>query len=154
MDIEIIKAKPEHTEAVSRICAEGWQQTIEGKYSIEEQKKTIEKWYNYDRVRSDIEKGVYTHVALVDGQVAGTIGGILNKNENKSEIYVFYVDQVYRYKGIGRKLLDVFTQAHMKEGATEQYVSVEEDNMLGIPFYEARGFRKKEGEKRYSRTLK
>lgn len=85
------------------------------------------------------------------GEVVGTIGGVLTDGR-LSEIYVFYVDAAYRYQGIGKKLLDTFTLEHVKQGATKQVVSVEKGNTLGIPFYEARGFRLGEN-KRYWRIL-
>jgi len=49
MKISITKASPEHTEAISRICASGWLQTVKGKYSEEYQKKTVDYWYNHQK---------------------------------------------------------------------------------------------------------
>ncbi|MCG5103371.1 GNAT family N-acetyltransferase [Oceanobacillus alkalisoli] len=74
-------------------------------------------------------KGTYTHVALVNGKVVGTIGGGMT-GPDVSEIYVFYVDDNYRYKGIGAKLLKAFTKKHIERGAKKQYVSVQEGNDL------------------------
>lgn len=50
------------------------------------------------------------------------------------------MDEHYRYKGIGKKLLEAITKEQLKWGIKRQWVSVQEDNQLGIPFYEARGF--------------
>ncbi|SET64220.1 Acetyltransferase (GNAT) family protein [Oceanobacillus limi] len=97
-------------------------------------------------------KGTYTHVAIADDKVVGTIGGTISEPDI-SEIYVFYIDESYRYKGIGTKLLNAFTTEHIKKGATEQYVSVQEGNKLGIPFYESRGFKQSDEDKRYWRKL-
>jgi|SRR5690625_3100029 len=151
MNISIVKAAPEHTKDISRICSIGWQQTVQGRYSEAYKRENVQYWYNHKRVLNDILTGVYTHVAIVDGLVVGTIGGIINE-QGTSEIYVFYVDEAYRYKGIGTKLLDTFTKVHMEKGATEQYVSVEEGNELGIPFYKSRGF-KRTRNKRYWRQI-
>ena len=54
---------------------------------------------------------------------------------------MLYVDETYRYKGIGRLLLEALTELQKEQGAAKQWVSVQEDNQHGIPFYEARGFR-------------
>lgn len=151
MNISIIKATTEHVKEISRICSIGWRQTVEGFYTEEYQIKNVEFWYNHKRVAEDIVKGTYTHVALVDGRVAGTIGGTITE-PGVSEIFVFYVDDVYRYKGIGRTLLDAFTKEHLKQGATEQ-LSVQEGNELGIPFYKSRGFQQKEQNKRFWRRI-
>lgn len=125
MDITILKAAPEHTKEISRICSIGWRQTVQG---------------------------AYTHVAIVDGKVAGTIGGAIT-SPGIGEIYVFYVDESHRYKGIGAKLLEAFTKQQIEKGAIEQYVSVQEGNELGIPFYKVRGFQQQEKNERYRRKL-
>ncbi|GAA0459593.1 GNAT family N-acetyltransferase [Alkalibacillus silvisoli] len=152
MDISITKAEPEHTEEISSICSIGWRQTVQGIYSEEYQIKNVEYWYNLKKVKEDIVKGVYTHVAMVDQTVVGTIGGVMTE-PSASEIYVFYIDENYRFKGIGKKLLDAFTKDHIRKGATDQYVSVQDGNSLGIPFYKLRGFQQKAENERYWRKL-
>lgn len=139
MSILIVEANFQHIEDISRICSIGWQQTIAGKFSENYQNETIDYWYSHDKIKSDIENGTYTHVALVGNKVVGTIGGTMTE-DGASHVYVFYMDEVYRYQGIGRQLLEAFTNQHKELGATEQWVYVEEGNKLGIPFYEARGF--------------
>ncbi|GGN58087.1 GNAT family N-acetyltransferase [Oceanobacillus indicireducens] len=152
INISIIKAAPEHTEEISTICSIGWRQTVQGVYDEEYQAKNVEHWYNHERVLEDIVQGAYAHVALVDGKVVGTIGGVMT-DPSVSEIYVFYVDENYRYQGIGARLLEAFTKKHVEKGAREQYVSVQEGNELGIPFYMARGFRQLEQKGRYLRRI-
>ncbi|WP_152658184.1 GNAT family N-acetyltransferase [Oceanobacillus sp. CFH 90083] len=146
MDIVIQRAAVEHVEAVSAICSFGWKQTVAGKLSEEYQNKNAAEWYNHERVRSDIEKGSYTYVATIDSEVAGVIGGEILKS-GVSQVFVLYVDEKYRYQGIGSQLLKVFTEEHKEKGATEQWVSVQDGNDRGIPFYEARGFQLQEKRK-------
>ncbi|MBU6080828.1 GNAT family N-acetyltransferase [Allobacillus halotolerans] len=152
MKMMITKPIPEHTEAISKICSDGWRQTVQGIYDEEYQAKNVEYWYNHKKVLNDIQNGTYTHVAIIDDQVVGTIGGVLSK-EGVSEIYVFYIDETYRYQGIGSKLLDEFTAEHKKNGATVQYASVQEGNDLGIPFYLSKGFKKSDENDRYWRYI-
>ncbi|MRG86077.1 GNAT family N-acetyltransferase [Salinibacillus xinjiangensis] len=139
MSVFITKLTPEHTEAVASICASGWRQTVEGMLSEEYQRKNVEFWYNHERVERDILAGVYQYVALIDSKVVGVIGGGMTSPE-KGEIFVLYVDETYRYQGIGRRLLDMVTAEQKELGISEQWVSVQEGNQYGIPFYEARGF--------------
>ncbi|MFB4169407.1 GNAT family N-acetyltransferase [Virgibacillus sp. JSM 102003] len=139
MNLSIVKANTTYTEAIADICAAGWKQTVAGKLSDEYQKKNVDFWYNHEKVYHDINAGLYSHVALVDSQVAGVIGGAMT-GPNAGEIFVLYVDETYRYNGIGRRLLEAFTEQQIESGATEQWVSVQEGNQHGIPFYEARGF--------------
>ncbi|SEQ12745.1 GNAT family N-acetyltransferase [Piscibacillus halophilus] len=140
MQVNITKPKIEHAEAIRRICSTGWRQTVEGLCSEEYQEQNIEYWYNIEKIQDDIENGTYTHVAIIDSKVVGTIGGAMTGPET-GQIFVFYMDPTYRYKGIGKKLLNIFTEDQKQQGATEQVVSVQKDNQYGIPFYEARGFR-------------
>ncbi|QHS22024.1 GNAT family N-acetyltransferase [Virgibacillus sp. MSP4-1] len=139
MEISIQKPKPEHAEAIASICARGWRQTVEGKLSAEYQRKNIEHWYHTDRVTKDIQNGAYTYIASAGNNVAGVIGGAPTGPE-EGEIFVLYVDEHYRYQGIGRKLLKALTDDQLKEGVKRQWVSVQEDNQYGLPFYQARGF--------------
>ncbi|MBU9720939.1 MULTISPECIES: GNAT family N-acetyltransferase [Bacillaceae] len=138
-----------HAEAIADICSRGWRQTVEGILSEEYQAKNIEYWYNYERVKKDIEAGSYSYVALLHSEVVGVIGGGKTKEET-GEIFVLYVDENFRYKGVGRKLLKELTHQQIQEGISEQWVSVQENNDRGLPFYEARGFSLKE--KRFTET--
>ncbi|PAE17403.1 GNAT family N-acetyltransferase [Virgibacillus sp. 7505] len=137
--MEIRKAEPAHAEAIAYICAKGWRQTVEGKLSKEAQKLTVEHWYNLDRVKVDINAGGYNYVAIAEEEVVGVIGGKVTAPE-MGEVFVLYVDEKLRYQGTGTLLLDALTQDQKKQGARKQWVSVQEGNQLGIPFYEARGF--------------
>lgn len=124
---------------VANICSIGWHQTVEGKMSKTFQQKTVNHWYTIDKVRADIKKGIYTYVAELDGYVTGVIGGGMD-GKFKGHIFVFYVDDKYRYKGIGKELLKKITVRQRDKGAKEQWVSVQEDNELGLPFYDRQGF--------------
>src|SRR5699024_3464250 len=152
MNISIIQAAPEHAKDIARICSTGWRQTVQGKYSEAYQTQNVQYWYNHKRVLEDMDKGIYTYVAIAGQIIAGTIGGVVT-NQGVSDIYVYYVDDEHRYKGIGTKLLQALTKNHLERGATDQCASVEEGNKLGIPFYEARGFRRKSQSKRYWRPI-
>ncbi|MEC5424728.1 GNAT family N-acetyltransferase [Virgibacillus sp. C22-A2] len=164
MDIVIKKPRTIHSEAIANICSKGWKQTVEGMLSEEYQMKNVEYWYNNERVKNDIEAGFYSYIGFLNSEIVGVIGGG-KTNSNAGEIYVLYVDEKIRYKGVGKKLLESLTQQQIREGISEQWVSVQKDNHRGIPFYEARGFLYKEkrikeietGEKqislRYSRKL-
>ncbi|MDX8045257.1 GNAT family N-acetyltransferase [Gracilibacillus sp. S3-1-1] len=139
MNIIIAKPKEEHAEAIADICSTGWKQTVDGKLSEEYQTKNSAFWYNLERVKNDIKQGSYSYVAIHHAKVIGVIGGDITK-PHTGEVFMLYMDENYRYKGVGRQLLDALTKKQIEEGATEQWVSVQEDNDRGIPFYEARGF--------------
>lgn len=139
MNLSIERAAVKHVVTIAELCSVGWRQTVVGKLSEEFQAKNVVEWYNYERVQADIEKGDYTHVAMIDSKVVGVIGGGITE-PGVGQVFVLYVDEAYRYKGIGRQLLKVLTMEQKEKGVTEQRVSVQDGNQKGIPFYEARGF--------------
>lgn len=139
MALVIRKPEPEDAERIADICSTGWRQTVEGKMSSKFQQQTVNYWYNPDKVTADIKKGSYSYVAEKDGIIRGVIGGGMT-GAKTAEVYVFYIDDKYRYHGIGKTLLDELTQHQKRKGADEQWVSVQQDNELGLPFYKARGF--------------
>ena len=98
--------KPEtvHSKAIVTICSKGWKQTVEGKLSEEYQRKNVDYWYNKERVENDIKEGFYSYITLLNSEVVGVIGGGKTKS-NVGEIYVLYVDENIRYKGIGKNYL-------------------------------------------------
>ena len=139
MDIKIVQCQPEHAKAIAEICAMGWQQTVDGQLSEKYQEMAKKVWYTEERVKDDIIKGIYKYCAIADGKAVGAIGGELNE-ELVSWIWVFYIDEAYRYQGIGKKLLQAYSKDHIEAGATEQWVTVMNENFRGIPFYESNGF--------------
>lgn len=139
LDIAIVKPDIKHTEGIAKVCSTGWRQTVEGQLSEEYQNKNVDFWYNHGKVYDDILAGMYSYVALDNQDVAGVIGAGISK-ETSGEIFVLYVDETYRYKGIGRLLLEKVTIDQLSQGITKQWVSVQDGNQRGIPFYEARGF--------------
>ena len=73
-------------------------------------------------------------------------------DNDKSEVFVLYLDPARRGEGIGTKLLNFLTDIQRDKGAKEQWVSVQKGNMKGIPFYEKRGFKKVAEKLAYSNT--
>ncbi len=143
-DIIIRKALPGDEQGIVDVCIAGQWNTYKNLYSKEYIEKVIEKFYTVERIKKEIEEtnkdwnGYF--VAVLDNQIVGAIGGGVY-DENIAEVYVLYLDPEKRNLGIGTKLLQYLTDVQKnKYGATEQWVSVAKDNMLGIPFYEARGF--------------
>ncbi|MXQ51960.1 GNAT family N-acetyltransferase [Salinicoccus hispanicus] len=135
----IRRPKPEDASDVARICRLGWQQTVEGRLSKSHQQQTIDFWYAEGKVSQDIARGHYSYVAVAGDRIAGVIGGG-KAAATSAEIHVFYVDEAYRYQGVGSRLLESLTRDHRRKGFNEQWVSVQEGNMHGQPFYESRGF--------------
>lgn len=139
MEIKIRKVKVEDAGSVAEICRSGWLDTVDDRLSETYKTKNVGFWYSPAKVEQDIKKGQYSFVAEVDNDVAGVIGGgMISKKEN--EVFVFYMDRDYRYMGIGKRLLHVFTEHFKKKGASVQWASVQEGNALGMPFYESNGF--------------
>ena len=140
MILDIRKVEVGDTDRIADVCSNGWRETVAGKLSETAQRKIVRHWYNHEKVKSDIKKGSYTYAAVADNRVIGVIGGGM-AGKNTGHIFVFYIDRNYRYQGIGKKLLRKLTEHQIQKGAEVQRVSVQKDNELGLPFYQAHGFK-------------
>jgi len=139
VEIKIRKVRVEDSERVAEICRNGWLDTVDDRLSETYKIKNVGFWYTPEKVEQDIRKGQYSFVAVADNIVAGVIGGgMISSRDN--EIFVFYMARNYRYMGIGKRLLHVFTEHFKKKGASVQWASVQEGNSPGMPFYESNGF--------------
>ncbi len=143
--IIVSKANENHVQGIKRVCSEGYRATYHQLLSENYINGVIKEFYNEKRIlqevtQSDTHWGGY-FVALDHKEVVGAIGGGM-VSESAGEVFVLYLDPSRRKEGIGTFLLNALTRQQKEEfSATEQWVSVAKDNHLGIPFYEARGFR-------------
>jgi GNAT superfamily N-acetyltransferase len=142
--IHILKANKDHVKGIKKVCSDGNWATYRDIYAKEYIERVIEEFYNEERIlkevtTSDREWGGY-FVAVDNDEVVGAGGGGM-LNETEAELYVLYLDPSRRNEGIGTRLLDAITQQQKEEfHAGKQWVSVQQGNQKGLPFYEARGF--------------
>lgn len=141
--IQIKLADSSHVQGIINVCRDGYTDVSKGILSDELIQKNCEKYYNKDRITNEtsgVSKswGGY-FVAIENNQVVGAGGGGLI-DDDKARLYVLYLNPSERNRGIGSKLLEAITIQQKNLGAKEQYITVQKDNMKGIPFYKARGF--------------
>jgi GNAT superfamily N-acetyltransferase len=129
-------------QAICRICSEGWRETYAGLLPPEVIERTIADFYNEERVRREVEQPEGWSgwlVAEADGEVLGAGGGGLTA-AGVGELFVLYADPARRGEGVGTALLRAITERQRRQGAREQWVSVEPGNEKGLPFYRVHGF--------------
>ncbi|MEZ0482123.1 GNAT family N-acetyltransferase [Planococcus sp. SSTMD024] len=141
--MEIRKAQAEDAAGIRTVCAAGNRSTYPGLLPQHEIERVIEKFYNEQRILSEIENisqewnGWF--VAVENGEVVGAGGGGFT-GEEVAEVFVLYLDPARKYQGIGTQLLEAITDDQKARGAHTQWVSVAKGNRMAIPFYETRGF--------------
>lgn len=128
---------------IARICSAGWRDTYAGLRSPQDIENAIAEFYVPERIERELGErneswGGYV-VAELDGRllVAGG-GGLIDVKVG--ELFVLYADPNQRRRGGGTAVLEFITERQRELGATEQWVSVEPGNELGLAFYRARGF--------------
>lgn len=131
-------------DAICRICAEGWRDTYAGMRTSQEIDQVVSVFYAADRVRGELapsgrQWGGWLVAEDENGDVVAAGAGGLTA-PGIGEIYVLYADPSRRREGAGSSLLAALTAWQLEQGAREQWVSVEEDNHKGVPFYERHGF--------------
>ncbi|GIF40904.1 hypothetical protein Axi01nite_52150 [Actinoplanes xinjiangensis] len=148
-------ARDEDAEAIADICARGYRRTYPALLSSAFIERMIAEFYQVERVSKEVPAAppgwLGYQVAEEDGRVLGAAGGGLLR-PGVGELFVLYLDPDERGRGLGTLLLDRVTGQLRELGATEMWVAALDGNELGIPFYEARGFRKVERRRTYGST--
>ena len=142
MTFEVRRARPEDVPGIAAVCAAGWRDTYAETRPAGYIEHVIADFYGEARIARKIEAvdgwdGWF--VAVDGGRVVGAGGGGMIGPE-EGELYVLYIDPARRYGGMGTAILEAVTAAQRRQGARGQWVTVEEDNEKGLPFYRSRGF--------------
>ncbi|WP_117161689.1 GNAT family N-acetyltransferase [Paraliobacillus sp. X-1268] len=142
--IKIRKAILEDIGGIIKVCSEGHRNTYPELLPQHHIEKIIKEFYNEERIKKEItnitEEWNGWFVAIDNGTVLGAAGGGFI-DSGVSELFVIYLDPERKREGIGSKLLEAVTKDQIERGAKIQWVSVAKDNFMGIPFYEAIGFK-------------
>jgi ribosomal protein S18 acetylase RimI-like enzyme len=77
-------------------------------------------------------------VAEVSGRIIGTVMG--GFDGRRGMVYHLAVDEAYRMRGIGARLMDELEQRMKQKGCIRCYMLVTKDNLDAIRFYETRGW--------------
>jgi ribosomal protein S18 acetylase RimI-like enzyme len=148
-------ARDEDAASIVDICARGYRRTYPALLSSEFIERMIAEFYHLERVSKEVPAALPGwlgyQVVEEDGRVLGAAGGGLTA-PGTGELFVLYLDPDERGRGLGTLLLDRITGQLRELGATEMWVAALDGNELGIPFYEARGFRKVERRRTYGST--
>jgi ribosomal protein S18 acetylase RimI-like enzyme len=128
---------------IVRICSEGWRDTYSGFKSAQYIEEMIAEFYVPERIANEIgahgEAWQGYVVAELDHRLLVAGGGGLIQ-PTLGEVFVLYADPRPRRRGGGTAVLEFITEQHRRLGATEQWVSVEPENELGLSFYRAQRF--------------
>lgn len=115
----------------------------------------VEKMYRLEQMCFDIEafsshqlqylintKTAISFVAEANGDFAGFIIGLTNRNRfgKYGRVYTLDVDDRFRRMGIGMTLMDALIEGLRQAGCTNCFLEVKLDNEKAIPLYEKMGF--------------
>lgn len=117
----------------------------------------VEKMYRLEQMCFDIEafsthqlqylintKTAFSYVAEAEGDFAGFIIGLTNRNRfgKYGRVYTLDVDDRFRRMGIATTLMDALMESLRRAGCTSCFLEVKMDNGKAIPLYEKMGFRR------------
>ena len=111
--------------------------------------KSVEEVINKEYFENLI-KNEEIYIAKVDKEIVGYIIFNIKEKENPSMRYrkqlnidAICVDEKYRGKGIGTKILDNIKEIAKNKGCTDLYLTVNQENENAIKVYEKFGFKVK-----------
>ena len=115
----------------------------------------VDKMYRLEQMCFDIEafsthqlqylintKTAISYVAEANGQFAGFVIGLTNRNRfgRYGRVYTLDVDDSFRRMGIATTLMDSLMGSLKEAGCTSCFLEVKLDNGRAIPLYEKMGF--------------
>jgi ribosomal protein S18 acetylase RimI-like enzyme len=146
LDFEVRGAREGDEVGISRVCRDGFALSSRGLLPPDVIEHQADHYYDVHRVRGELAPRAgdpswqgYVVAVSPQGRVLGAAGGGVT-DSSVGHVLVLYLDPPLRGRGVGTALLAHVTDQQRAAGATEQWVSVTEGNLLAIPFYRARGF--------------
>ncbi|MFJ7735728.1 GNAT family N-acetyltransferase [Lysinibacillus sp. NPDC097287] len=122
---------------VQEIAKISWHTTYEGIIPRAIQDKFLQNAYSIDRLMQRLQGSPF-FVAELNGTLVG-FAHFSNTKEEQAELFAIYLMPDLQNQGIGTALLQ--HGIHVLEDAETLTVCVEKDNLTGIHFYNAKGFK-------------
>ena len=128
----------EDVERVQDIARESWHATYKGIIPREIQDNFLRVAYSDEMMETRLRSS-NLYVAECGNEVVGFADFSLADSEGKSELRAIYLYTAHQGKGIGSALLQKGIEGF--ENGKELIVEVEKDNLVGVKFYKAKGFK-------------
>lgn len=138
MGILIREMVKEDVEKVQDIARESWHATYEGIIPRGIQDNFLRAAYS-DEVMETRLRSTNMYVAEYKSEVIGFADFSLADSEGKYELRAIYLYPAHQGKGIGSALLRKGIEG--VENGKELFVEVEKENLVGLSFYDAKGFK-------------
>ena len=145
--MEIEKAKLEQLEIINKIGVQchnlhvNWRKDIFRKTNNIITEERLKLLIDTEKILVAVENGIVQGFMILDEKVR--LGRELLVDKKYLVIDTIAIDVNFRRKGIGTKLLEYAEMIALKEGFTDLYLTVNEENTAGINNYEKFGFKVK-----------
>ena len=145
--MKIEKAKMEQLEKINKIGVQchdlhvHWREDIFRKTNNIITKERLKQLIDNEKILVSIENEEVQGFMIIDEKVRLGIEPLVDKKY--LVIDTLAIDEKYRRKGIGTKLLEYAEMIALREGFTDLYLTVNEENTAGINNYEKFGFKVK-----------
>ena len=145
--MEIEKAKLEQLEIINKIGVQchnlhvNWRKDIFRKTNNIITEERLKFLIDTEKILVAVENEIVQGFMILDEKVR--LGRELLVDKKYLVIDTIAIDVNFRRKGIGTKLLEYAEMIALKEGFTDLYLTVNEENTAGINNYEKFGFKVK-----------
>ena len=131
---------PEEIETVAQIAEPIWHATYDTLTSPAATDYMIEQFQSVPALRRQLaQEGYVYYLMLLDGEAAGFIGLVPNK-EGKMFLSKLYVAEAHRGQGLPRAAFDFIADLCALEGLDQIYLTVNKGNRHAIDVYKHFGF--------------
>jgi len=138
MSYVVREMKDEDVVSVQHVASESWHTTYEGIIPREIQDDFLRVAYSDEMLKKRLA-GSHVFVAEDGSEVVGFVDFSPVDEAGRTELLAIYLYLAKQGEGIGTALLRKGIKE--LEGVKEVVVEVEEENLIGRQFYEAKGFK-------------
>jgi len=137
VNMTIRNMKKKDIKQVQHVARTSWHSTYEGIIPREIQDKFLNMAYSDEMMKRRLKQSIM-FVAEVERKVIGFANYSPVNRDGMTELTAIYLYPAYQGKGIGTALLEEGIQR--LRAVKEIRLNVEQNNRIGMEFYEAKGF--------------
>jgi Acetyltransferases, including N-acetylases of ribosomal proteins len=124
---------------LQHLADEIWHQHYPGIISMEQIDFMLKTLYSSDRIKEELNKGLYWAILKYDDQPAGFISCEMEENQT-CKLHKIYIYPHLHGKGIGRKAIELAKEYACLNGASKLKLFVNRGNKASIEAYKRLGF--------------
>lgn len=138
MEFNIRQMQLKDIEQVQQVAKTSWNETYKNIIPFQIQENFLKIAYSNEMLQKRLENSLFL-VSEIQQEIVGFASFSNISEQGKVELTAIYFAPSYQEKGMGSALLQLGIES--LSGVKEILVDVEQENAIGLRFYQAKGFK-------------